>query len=166
LLLAISFTIVVNLVVVARFIWPELLGTTLPVAIWLLVGVVWCCSTYRAIRLQREWLAAAEEANVDLFVQAQQEYLRGHWFEAETLLRRRLELDPADAETRLLLATMLRHGKRPDEAKRELRRLRRLESADGWRWEAEREEELLKQQFFDASPTSQGDSSNPTTAAA
>jgi cytochrome c-type biogenesis protein CcmH/NrfG len=43
-----------------------------------------------------------------------------------------------------MLATLYRHTRRYDEAAKQLDRLDRLDEAVKWRWEIERERELLK----------------------
>ena len=64
-----------------------------------------------------------------LFREALSEYLQGSWFEAETILGRLLHLYPRDVEARLLLATLLRHTRRYQEALDQLDRLERLRDA-------------------------------------
>ena len=46
----------------------------------------------------------------DWFREAQHEYLKGHWIAAETQLTRLLARQPADAEARLLLASLQRRS--------------------------------------------------------
>ena len=79
-----------------------------------------------------------------LFIQAQAEYLKGHWFEAETLLRRILRHCSRDADALLMLATLYRRTKRWDEARRQLDRLDRLDGSRKWRLEIAQERERLR----------------------
>jgi hypothetical protein len=55
------------------------------------------------------------------------------------LLRKNLR----DLEARLMLATLLRHSGRVDEAKRQLDTLARFEGAGKWELEIQRERDLL-----------------------
>jgi hypothetical protein len=59
------------------------------------------------------------------------------------LLVRQLKGQPGDVESRLLLATLLRHIKRYDEARRELAHLEKLERALPWQTEIAAERHWL-----------------------
>jgi hypothetical protein len=141
--LAAVFAVAVNAALVTTFVWPQLFGTGLPplasAAIsWLLVvglcsaGLVW---------LRRDWpRLTSREAREDLevrFQQAQHEYLKGHWIEAETLLMQLLGDSPRDVEARLLLASIQRRTGRCHEACQTLRQLKEDESAGRWLFEVE-----------------------------
>ncbi len=144
LLVAVSFASLVNLTIVVSFIWPELVGTAVPTLGWLAVAAVWCSALIRSFRHLPQ--ASADDppnADVDLFVQAQVEYLRGHWLETEALLRRQLELQPGDAESMLLLATLYRHRHRCDDADAELASLELRDAGAKWQWEIRCERQLL-----------------------
>ena len=78
-----------------------------------------------------------------LFNQAQREYLRGHWTEAESLLKRRLKLAERDIEARLLLATLFRHTERLDWASEQLLQLEKYDESVHWNFEIRRERELI-----------------------
>ncbi|MEM9354211.1 MAG: hypothetical protein AAGA92_14480 [Planctomycetota bacterium] len=82
-----------------------------------------------------------------LFGEAQRLYLAGDWDATEARLRDLLATDAKDIEGRLLLATLLRHRERTDEALVELDRLERLEAADAWRDEIARERSALYEQL-------------------
>ena len=71
--------------------------------------------------------------------QAQREYLREHWLEAEMLVRQILMQQPGDVEARLLRASILRRTGRQSEAQQELLRLAGDPRAAVWRWEIETE---------------------------
>ncbi|MCO6459073.1 MAG: tetratricopeptide repeat protein [Pirellulaceae bacterium] len=141
---AIAFGMLLNASLLAQFAsrqpWhPSVLGS-----LWLAVAGVWCGGLWWAIRLLRQ--GAAEPARAleqDLFIQAQGEYLRGHWFEAEALLERLLRSFPDDVDGRLMLASIYRHTRRWDEASRQLDRLQRLERSSKWQLEIMQERKLL-----------------------
>lgn len=146
LLAAASFAALFNVVFVATFIWPELFGPMVPTVGWFAVAVIWLIAALRSRRtlpVDSEVALASDE--VDLFVQAQAEYLRGHWLEAEKLLIERLSNAPGDAESILLLATLYRHRRRQEQADEQLARLERLDAGLHWRWEVRRERRLLDQ---------------------
>jgi len=58
-----------------------------------------------------------------------EDYLKGNWFEAERKLNVLMRRDEHDLEARLLMATLLRHTKRFDDATHQLNLLVRLEGA-------------------------------------
>lgn len=141
---AISFAVVLNLVLVSSFVWPELLPASLVAGGWVLVGLVWVGSAVHGIQSLPRLREPPGVNDQGLFIQAQAEYLKGHWFEAETLLRQLLRECNRDVDALLMLATLYRHTRRYDEATKQLDRLERLDEAVKWRWEIERERELLK----------------------
>lgn len=79
-----------------------------------------------------------------LFIQAQREYLGGHWEEAESLLRRRIENAPRDMESRLLLVTLFRHTRRLDLARWQLSEMQRFDESLEWAFESDRENQLIE----------------------
>ena len=78
-----------------------------------------------------------------VFEEALEDYLKGNWFEAERKLNLLLRRDEHDLEARLLMATLLRHTKRFDDATHQLNLLVRLDGAHRWALEIHREGELL-----------------------
>jgi tetratricopeptide (TPR) repeat protein len=142
--ISIAFGVVLNLVLVSSFIWPELLPGSLVTGGWVLVGLVWIGSALHGIRSLPHLREPPGVGEQGLFIQAQAEYLKGHWFEAETLLRQLLRHCSRDVDALLMLATLYRRTRRYDEAARQLDRLDRLDEAAKWRWEIERERDLLK----------------------
>ncbi len=87
---------------------------------------------------------AEAAARDDLFRRGLGEYLRGAWFEAESLFNQLVASDPRDVDARLMLITLLRHTGRSADSQRRLDELVRLEKAEKWREEIERERQLLK----------------------
>jgi len=78
-----------------------------------------------------------------LLIKAQTEYLQGDWYEAEKSLLLMLQEQPLDADARIMLASLYRHTKRPDLARRELKRLRQQEPTGKWQMEIEHELQRL-----------------------
>jgi len=144
--LAMAFGVALNVALVTTFVWPQWLGMDTPPAVsaaanWLLVLGLWSAG--------RVWLrrdaprVAGTKSNgkwEDLdawFQQAQHEYLKGHWIEAETLLTRVLGENPRDVEARLLLAGVQRRTKRRKEARQVLNELKEDDAARRWLLEIE-----------------------------
>jgi thioredoxin-like negative regulator of GroEL len=141
---ALAFAALLNFALATSFVGPDLWGSLLGRVAWLIVAAFWAAGAWRNLRQLPQLLAPeSPKAAADLFPQAQAEYLRGHWFEAEALLARQLRTSPEDAEARLLLVTLERRTGRWDDAQRELRRLKQCEAASKWQLEIEREETLL-----------------------
>ena len=143
LMLAILFAVVLNFGLTATFIWPEMVAPTLRATIWFGVLVFWVIATWMGVReTSRLSRLSTEPQQQALFVQAQMEYLKGHWLEAETLLRGILAVDDRDAEARLMLASLLRHADRVGEALVELDLLELSEAGRKWASEIVRERQL------------------------
>ena len=168
---AIGFSVVLNLALVSTFIWPALLGDVAPAIAWPILFLVWLVTTWGALHsivdLSKPPKMSSEQERSDfsteksgiivsddpaelqrenshtLFNQAQREYLRGHWAEAESLLKRRLKLAERDIEARLLLATLFRHTERLDWASEQLLQLEKYDESVHWNFEIRRERELI-----------------------
>jgi thioredoxin-like negative regulator of GroEL len=69
--------------------------------------------------------------------------LKGNWVESEHLICRVLRRAPRDLDAGLMLATLLRHTGRLEEAQRQLDRIVRFEGAHKWALEIRREREFL-----------------------
>jgi tetratricopeptide (TPR) repeat protein len=115
-----------------------------------MIFLIWGTSAWVAYRGLPDLMAvptsekvAVPERPDTLFIQAQREYLGGHWEEAEGLLRQRIQRQPRDMESRLLLATLLRHSRRLDEAAQQLDEMDRYDEAIEWSFESGRERQLI-----------------------
>jgi hypothetical protein len=105
--------------------------------------VAWCSSVAYWAWTDRRQAASSEKAGGRVFEDALAEYLKGNWFEAERKLNILLRRDERDLEARLLLATLLRHTKRFDDATHQINLLVRIDGAHRWALEIHREGELL-----------------------
>jgi hypothetical protein len=119
--------------------WTELLSPAMRTAIWLVLSAIWAVSAAASWR----WVGGLQigrfrPAENDLFVQAREEYLKGNWFEAETVLGRLLDRNVLDIEARLLRASLLVRTARRKEAAAELDRLTRMDGGENWRLEIAR----------------------------
>lgn len=91
----------------------------------------------------RSLLETSSPATSEVFIQAQQEYVRGNWFDAEALLLEIVHQHPRDAESLLLLVGVLRHTRRWQPALRRLEQLELLDNASPWRFEIQQERTLI-----------------------
>lgn len=171
--IAIGFAVLLDVGLLAGRMWTELLSPAAQTAIWLASATIWSVSAAVSWR----WVAGlqfgqAQPGNDALFVQAREEYLKGNWFEAETVLGRLLDRNVLDIEARLLKANLLFHTARRREAIGELDRLTRMEGGDVWRMEiarlrmrlAETREAEAARATISGNPTSGSPTSgNPTT---
>lgn len=151
LLVAIGFSILVNIALVSSFLWPWSLGDTFPFVVWPVILAVWTASARISYRNLPDLMAVGQppgetmgDASATLFIQAQREYLKGHWTESESLLTRRLDRQPRDIEARLLLATLYRHQRQMQKATSELLNLERFDESIHWEFEIRRERELIE----------------------
>ena len=196
LLIAVGFSILLNLALVSTFLWPNLLGETFPALAWPVIGLVWLGSLLISVKMTPIWSEAPpmaavaerdqygthlqtveetekheqnddladlessdfhhsipETATVDnlvtgshrtLFNQAQTEYLKGNWEPAKQLLTQQIENESRDIESRLLLATLNRRIGELDEAAQQLGQTQRFDEAIHWKFEIEREFDLIE----------------------
>ena len=113
---------------------------------WLLVLGLWY---YGLLWVRRDGQAegtkrgTGDESATEQFRTAQHEYLRGHWIEAETLLRQLLRENSLDAEAQLLLASVQRRTRQWNDARRTLRQLQENHPTAG-KWLMEIEAELAR----------------------
>ena len=143
--LAVGFGVLLNLLVMASFVWVELLGPGTLKFAWLAMSVLWLGSAVASVWHSWGVVPRVTGSAEAMFRVALSEYLKGNWFEAERTLGRLLELRPRDVEARLLLATLLRHNVRLTEALEQLARLELLEDARRWAREIEVEREAIAQ---------------------
>jgi hypothetical protein len=165
---AVGFTCGLNLALIATFGWTEWIGPAVRTFGWLCVGGVWLAAVVVSAR-QRQLEPSAEEADSakDLFQQAQGEYLKGNWYEAELALNRLLRRNGHDLEARLMLASLFRHSGRVAEAGDQLRRLERCDGSEKWQVEIESEWSWLKemaQETAEEQTTQSSEKDNPAEA--
>ena len=134
--IALGFAALLDLGLLTSRMWTELLSPSMRTAIWLVLAAVWTVSAAASWR----WVGGLQTgrfrpADNELFVQAREEYLKGNWFEAETVLGRLLDRNVLDIEARLLRASLLVRTARRNEATGELDRLTRMDGGELWRME-------------------------------
>ncbi len=144
LVVALGAAALLDVALLATLVWDELLSADLRMVYWLFLLAAWGLSAGLSAWLyQREKRRREADANRDIFREALDHYLQGNWFAAEQALSRLLRKNRRDVEARLMLATLLRHTRRWDEAARQLDVLVRLEDAQKWELEIRHEAELL-----------------------
>jgi tetratricopeptide (TPR) repeat protein len=158
--LAAGFAVLFDLLFAASYVWVELFSPRELRLGWMAAGVVWGAAAILSFGFRD---ASPTSTSAERWYrEALREYLQGSWFEAEALLRRLLRSYPRDVEGRLLLATLLRRTKRPDEALDELDRLDRLRDAATWSREIADLRQRIAESFavgHDAQSTSADESS-------
>lgn len=155
--IAVAFGGALNLLLVSSVVRPEWLPSSARTLLGISFGVAWSVAAIRGYRLLPELLKpAASVEHLGLFQQAQGEYLRGHWFEAEALLSKLLRFSQRDVDARLMLVSLYRHTRRFEEAASQLRELQQLEGADKWYWEMASERKLLAQAQQDSAQSAHG----------
>jgi hypothetical protein len=154
--MAAGFAALLNLAFVCSRLWTELFSPEVQALIWLAAGAIWIASAVVSVR----WVAGLKMSgpsadDEDLFNSARSEYLKGNWFEAELALNRLLTGNVLDVEARLMLATLLRHTGRHEEAGEQLARLSRMDGAERWTLEIARQRTRLAAQLRGAAESAE-----------
>ena len=158
---AIAFTLVVNLILVARYLYPGWIHSGLvSLAFW--GGIV--ALFFYIIRSARELPSLINPRETseepDQFPQARIAYLTGQWEEAEGLLTDVLAIEPRDPPALLLLTGVYRHTGRLEAAELLLREISRLEVADAWLLEIQTESQRLRRAVETEKTSEQTDHKN------
>jgi len=131
-----AFSLLLNFALLTTFVWPAWTAASVSLSVWLLLLIVWVLGAVINLRSLSGYTAgAAHSDSEDLYTAAQNEYLRGNWYQAEALLERLLRKNRRDVDGQLLLASLYRFTRRPDEARRQLDVLEQFEDAARWRLE-------------------------------
>ncbi|QDV75038.1 hypothetical protein [Botrimarina mediterranea] len=158
--LALAFSVLLNVLVLATLVWPAWLESRLKFACGATAVALWLAALWETRgelrRLAAQRKAAESEAidgndpaetdrskpvpndsllNDSLLGEAQTSYLRGDWLTAERKLREAIRRDRDDFEARFWLVSVLRTAGRHRHAQRLLRRVERLDAAVAWRHE-------------------------------
>jgi len=158
LLTAIGFAAALNFGLVTSLLWPQSLPSSVEGVGWVVISVFWLASVWQGRRyLPERQKDTPNRENQDLFARAQAEYLKGHWYEAETLCRELLKQSEIDIETRLMLATLCRRTGRIQDAREELTKLERMDGSEKWALETARERKLLERAEMEMTESDQTD---------
>jgi tetratricopeptide (TPR) repeat protein len=137
--------VLVNLALAATILWNELLAADVRRIVWGAVAMVWAGSAIASCFWdRRDVKQESSEVTPGTYCEATEHYLKGNWFEAERILVELLRYSPHDLDAHLMLATLLRHTSRFEEATKQLNRLQRLEGCEKWALEIGREREWLR----------------------
>ena len=142
---AILFGGLLQVALVTNLVWPEIVSSQTR---WLVVGslaAIWIYSFVCTYRRLPFLLGDQHATDLDaLFRQAQTEYLRRNWDQAERLLRHVLDVNDTDVDARLLFVTLLRRSGREREGLDQLQEMTRFAASDKWRFEIARENGFLR----------------------
>lgn len=142
---AAAFTILFNAALLASLTDWGGIGAAGQATLWIATAVFWLVSARNSHRWRQRLGQLPKQDDCDQrLVAAQLAYLRGHWPEAESMLRQLLEARSDDIEARLLLATLLRRMVRLQEARAELEDLSKRNGSERWALEFRREWELVQ----------------------
>ncbi|HEY4760401.1 MAG TPA: tetratricopeptide repeat protein [Thermoguttaceae bacterium] len=144
LVVAIAAAAMLNVVMVGSFAWTELIDDDVRNPLWVSLGILWIAAALvSVVQLRRQTAKKEITSSDDPFSQAVEFYLKGDYYQVERLLHKLLGKNTRDLDARLLLATMLRHMGRIDEAEKQLDQLLLYEGSEKWELEIERERGLL-----------------------
>jgi hypothetical protein len=144
--IAIGFAALLNLLLLNSLAWTEWVEPSLRWAGWVALSVFWLISAGMSWRWRAEQNAGIPSIpERDLFPRALGEYLRGNWYEAESICHQLLREKARDIEAQLMLATILRHTDRRAEARERLDELKLMDDAAKWEWEIANELERLSE---------------------
>ena len=135
--------VLLNAVLLGTWFWTDLFAPGLRIIVWVFVGVVWSVSAGYWAWCDRRQAATPEKTSGEIYSEALEDYLKGNWFEAERKLNVLMRRDERDVEARLMMATLMRHTRRLDDATHQLNLLVRLDGAGRRALEIQREGELL-----------------------
>jgi len=142
--IAVVAAALLNLVMVGTFGWSELIDHDLRNFLWISLGILWIVAAIvSAIKLRRQVAPGNAVSCEDPFNQAVDLYLKGDYYQVERLLNQLLDKNDRDLDARLLLATLLRHTGRIEEALKQLDQLLCLDGAEKWELEIQAERKLL-----------------------
>lgn len=144
LVVAVGFGCLVNLALMATLLWSELLTPWVRNLVCVAAALMSAGSVLLSYGRDRRRPSRPGKAE-ETFREALDHYLKGNWFESEQLLRGLLARSARDLDARLMLATLLRHTGRLDEAERELDRIERFDGCEKWELELAAERESLTQ---------------------
>lgn len=156
---AVGFGLAAEAWFLSVYVWNEMLSPPATRAVGIAVLGCWVIG----VVANRRWLSRRRDEAIagsdgDLFPSALAEYLQGNWFAAEQKCRDLIARRRDDVEARLLLATLLRHVGRTDEARSELDALTKIEAAAKWALEIAHE----RMRLDEADEDDAAEEENPT----
>lgn len=157
LLLAVSFSWLISLLVLATFVWTEWLAGWFLGLMWFAAAGFWFVDAVRSNWTVAKLFDETSDEAIENYATAQTEYLKGNWFEAEAILLEIVRQQPRDVPANLLLIGVLRHSCRFRSALRRLEQLSLLDGASAWRFEIQQEQRLIRRQMDAEAQNDSGD---------
>jgi tetratricopeptide (TPR) repeat protein len=140
LFVALLFATILDIVLLATLVWTEWLASWLVLMLWLAIVFIAMASLIRSFFVVNNGQVRMPKSDSNqLLAQAQQDYLRGDYVEAEASLHQLLNENSEDIEGALFLATIFRRTQRLAQASELLDRIERFESASAWYLEIQSE---------------------------
>jgi tetratricopeptide (TPR) repeat protein len=136
LILATVFAAMLNLTIVARYIWTESFPNPWPGFFTVLAAICW--SVGLAYTVWWAWLCHPDRYRKEidrLFRESQEFYLQGRWNEARKRLEQILSMDETDADTLMQLGMLFVRTDQKELARKSFRQCLELENGTKWRWE-------------------------------
>lgn len=146
--IAVLFAVLLNAFLVINFYWSALITPMQRNFLLLGLFAAWLV-LYTAATLRGRFLEASlqTDASDETYRRLVTLYLRGEWFETESLLLSILKQNPRDIEILLLQATLYRHTRRFAEATAVLDQLGLYEKSGRWLLEIETERLLIEEEL-------------------
>lgn len=171
--LAVAFSVLLNVLVLATLVWPAWLESRLKVACGVCVAALWVAALVdtrgelRRLADERETSETGDapptNENDRRLRAAQTAYLQGELTAALRGLRQAVRADRRDIECRIWYAMTLRRSGRLSSARRQLGRLERLDDAAPWRDEIDRERAAIERLEQPSAPDQHQSQTDPQT---
>lgn len=151
-LAAMFYAVFAMSVLCVTLVWDGLLPSASQTTLLVLFVVTWILGITASHRLEAARVEAAKQHQKDAVVQdilplAQTEYLRKNFYEAERLLRIRVQSFPEDIPSQMLLVSVLHRQNRIPEASELLERIMQIPQPGFWILDIHREKEILKEEL-------------------
>lgn len=149
---AVLFAMTLNLAFISTFLWTDWASFVGPSLLWPIVVLFWLVGGYVGFQQLPKLVVIPEDVQPtgnepDHLVSAQIAYLRGHYEEAEILVKRQLVRHPDDIPAGLFLGTLYRHRGQLIKARRQLSSLNKWDTAIRWQFEIDRELDQIEEQL-------------------
>ena len=138
---AVTFTVLVNFVLAATFLWSNWVGWGIVAIGWFGAFSIWF--VFASISVWYSSRLDGEQTNDLPYREAQQKYLSRDWLEAEAILEKLLRRDSLDVDAHMMMATIYRRTNRWDQSRRVFRTLEGIEHSRKWQLEIQQERELI-----------------------
>ncbi len=136
LFLATFFAVVLNLALVSRFVWTDLVGPVWVGFFGTSAALTWCVSLIYTLWWIFRCHPDRHRIEIDrLYRESLEAYLGGRWNEARNGWERILTMDDTDADAFMQLGVLYVRTGQEVSARRAFRQCLELEAGGKWRWE-------------------------------